>query len=95
MKAFIYDKKLITNSKAVTFTRFFDNKNVQFFTNISDINIDYIKDKKMPRYDYNDEFSPRSVIRYIDGLLTGKCDSYSFFNNWLDLNKYMNEDDGV
>ena len=89
MKAFMYNKKLITNSKAVTYTRFFDNKNVQFFSKAEDINVDYIKGRNIPDFKYNNEFSPISVIEYIDGLFTKKWDSFEFYEKWFDLKKYI------
>ena len=89
MKAFGYNKKLVTDAEAIRFTRFYDGHNVQVFDNTDEINVDAIKDNSLVNYNYSDEFSPLRMIEYIDLLLSGKSTTEEYFSEWLDYDKYL------
>ena len=91
MKAFMYNKKLITNAKAVRYTRFFDGKDVQYFESPDTIDTDAIKDPAMPDFRYNGEYSPRSVLQYVDEMLCNDTTQTQFFSDWLNLESYCNQ----
>lgn len=88
MKAFGYNKKLVTNSPTIRFTRFFDNHDVQVINEANDINISAIKDSNEVNYHYKNEFSPLKVIEFLDLLLTGRTTPEDYYSSWLDLKGY-------
>lgn len=88
MKAFGYNKQLITTSSTVKFTRFFDNYNVQCISDPRDINIEALNEKKTVDYHYKDEFSPIKMIEFLDALFVNHTSAAEFFSDWIDLESF-------
>lgn len=91
MKAIGYNKRLITNSIAVKYTRFYDDKNIQYFSNANDIDVMALKEKHYPDYHYNNEFSPLRMLDFLDKYFTEKITDEEYYGNWFDLKTYKNE----
>ena len=65
MEALCYNKKLVTNNQYVKKLPFYNDKYIQVFDDVSDINIDFIREKIDVNYGYNDEYSPRVLLKLI------------------------------
>lgn len=65
-EAFMYDKKLITDSLIVQDQRFYPSEHILFYRSIDDINPEFVKGSSMPDYMYNDDYSPIRIIEQIE-----------------------------
>lgn len=68
MEAICYNKRLLTNNRSVRELPFFKTGYIQFFENVSDIDPDFVKDKSVVDYGYNNEFSPVHLIEHINQI---------------------------
>lgn len=69
-EAFMYNKRLITDSLIVKEQPFYSDKNVQFISDVSEINPDFIKNPEKVDYGYTGEYSPIKMIETVEKLLT-------------------------
>lgn len=68
-EAFMYNKKLITDSLIVKDQRFYPSEHILFYKSVDDIDPEFVKRLSMPDYMYDDDYSPISVIEQIDADL--------------------------
>ncbi|WP_143413757.1 hypothetical protein [Haemophilus paracuniculus] len=64
-EAIIYNKKLITTNKNIVNLPFFNEKNMVIIDNLDQIDLDWIQDKTIVDYCYNNEFSATKLIDHI------------------------------
>ena len=64
-EAVCYNKKLLTNNKDIVNYPFYNPKYMKIFTNINDIDINWIREDINIEYNYNDEFSPKHLVEYL------------------------------
>ena len=65
-EAFMYNKKLITDSLIVKDQRFYPSEHILFYKSVDDIDPEFVKNLSMPDYKYNDDYSPIRVIEQIE-----------------------------
>ena len=65
-EAVLYDKKLLTNNKIVKEIPFYDDKYIQFFEDPKEIDVDFIRNSKIPDFKYNDEWSPLHFLKILE-----------------------------
>lgn len=70
-EAIIYNKKLITNNKAIQNLPYYDNRYIKFYNNIKDIDWGWVKKRETIDYGYNGEFSPLNLLKRIEMKLDG------------------------
>ena len=70
LEALCYNKKLITDVKSVIDLPYYDDKYIQVFSNVEDIDVSFIKNKTAVDYQYDDMFSPINLLRTIDNDLS-------------------------
>ena len=68
-EAFIYNKKLITDSLIVKDQRFYPSKDICFIEKPEDINLDILRDTTEVDYGYDDDYSAGKVIELMETLL--------------------------
>jgi hypothetical protein len=61
-EAVCYNKKLLTNNKDIIYYPFYNPKWMKVFTNISEIDIEWLRTNENIDYKYNGEFSPKILI---------------------------------
>jgi hypothetical protein len=61
-EAVCYNKKLLTNNPHIKEFPFYDERYMKIFSNISDIDYDWICKREPIDYHYNGEFSPQKLI---------------------------------
>lgn len=66
MEAIVYNKKLLTNNKSVKSLSYYDSGYIQYYEDISDIDIDFILDRENVNYHYKGEFSPIHFLELIE-----------------------------
>ena len=67
LEAVIYGKKMITSSSYVKVSKFYDDSNIQVVEDMANINIEFIKlGSGFVDYNYNNEFSPFSMIDRVE-----------------------------
>ena len=62
-EAVVYNKKLLTNNKEILNFHYYDGVNIRYFEKMDDIDFSWIKDRKRPNYNYNNEFSITSILK--------------------------------
>lgn len=67
-EAVAYNKKLLTNNKNIVNMPYYNPETMRYFESIDDIDVQWIKEKRMIDYGYHGEFSPVNLIRFIDNL---------------------------
>lgn len=65
LEAVIYNKRFITDNKAVKDTRFYKTGDILLYDNVSDIDSCFFE-KSVANYGYNGEFSPIHLLEIID-----------------------------
>lgn len=65
-EAIAYNKKLITNNALIKELPFYDEKYMQVFDNIENIDVDWINNNIEVDYKYNNEFSPINFLKEIE-----------------------------
>lgn len=60
--AIMYNKYLITNNKHVLDSKFFDIRYIKYFSDISKLDLDFLREDTVPVFNYNGENSPRNFI---------------------------------
>lgn len=91
MKAIGYNKKLISNAIAIRHTRFYDGKNIQYIDKPSDIDINCLLNNSIPNYGYRDEFSPVSLINFVDEFFASGITPEQYYHSWFDLVGYKED----
>lgn len=66
LEALCYNKRLITDVKAVTSSKYYDPKNMFVIEKPEDVNPEFIKSKEPVNYHYDDFYSPINMIKSID-----------------------------
>ena len=66
IESILYNKKIIIDNPMVLNSKFFNPNYIQYVSAIEDINPDFVNDGVEPKYKYNGEFSPLTLIRLID-----------------------------
>ena len=64
-EAVVYNRKILTNNKAILDFKFYDPRYIQYFNNVDDIDWNWVKDDIDVDYKYNGEFSPVNFINDI------------------------------
>ncbi|SER41232.1 hypothetical protein [Lachnobacterium bovis] len=65
-EAIVYNKKLLTNNENIKKLPFYDERYMKFYTNLGDIDWDWVKNDDMPNYKYNNEYSPIHIIETLE-----------------------------
>lgn len=68
-EAFIYNKKLITDSLIVKDQRFYPSKDICFIEQPEDIDLRILEDNSEVNYGYNDDYSCEKVIEIIESVI--------------------------
>lgn len=66
MEAVCYNKRLLTNNKAVMGSPFYRTGFIRVFENIEDIDVSFICDRSKVDYHYQGEFSPVHLVEHIN-----------------------------
>lgn len=69
MEAVLYNKKLLTDNLNIKNDRFYCENYIHCFNEIKDISIDFVNSDIVVNYNYQDEFSPKNFIYFLDRLL--------------------------
>lgn len=69
MEAVIFNKKLLTNNKDIIHYSFYDKRFIQVFSEIKDIDINFIKERINVSYNYHGEYSPKQFLKKVIKLL--------------------------
>ena len=69
LEAIMYDKKLITNNKAVKNDKFFNKNWISIISDPKEIDINFIRNKCQVNFQYSGEFSPVVLLNKIEKLL--------------------------
>ena len=64
-EAIVYNRKILTNNKAILDFKFYNPEYIQYFENVDDIDWDWVKKDIDVDYKYNNEFSPVHFINEI------------------------------
>lgn len=68
MEAICYNKKLLTNNQSVKKLPFYKTGYIQVFEKLSDIDPEFVLDRKPVDYHYQGEFSPIHLLEHINEL---------------------------
>lgn len=71
-EAIIFNKKLLTNNKAIKDTPFYNEKYMSVFENEEDIDLNFISEKIDIDYNYEDWFSPNVIIQKLNEETTNE-----------------------
>jgi hypothetical protein len=69
LEAVMYNRKLLTDNLNITNSDFYDSRYIQCFKDVDDIDASFIVDNNEVDFHYNNEFSPRGFIEYLDSLI--------------------------
>lgn len=61
-EAILYNRKLLTNNKNIINMPFYNSKYMRVFTDITELDINWIKDNEMVTYNYHNEFSASKLV---------------------------------
>jgi hypothetical protein len=64
-EAVVYNKKLLTNNPDIVDLPFYNSQYMRIFSNVEDIDAEWIKREEDVEYQYNGEFSPQELWRQI------------------------------
>lgn len=67
-----YNRKLLTNNKAILDFEFYDERFMRYFESVEDIDWDWVKEDVEVDYHYNNEFSPVHLIEDVIASCEGK-----------------------
>lgn len=65
VEAFVYNKKLLTNNIQVIHNPYYNPKYIQVFTDVKDIDFEWVKSKEYISYGYKNDYSPLNLISKI------------------------------
>lgn len=68
-EAIIYNKKFLTNWSGVKESKYYNPKYIHYFESANDIDMNFIKEKILVDYHYNNELSPVHLIELINKKL--------------------------
>lgn len=71
-EAVCYNKKLLTNNRAVLDSPYYDERYIRVFDDVSEINPEWIAQKCAVDYRYGGEYSPQRLLQMIIGQLDGR-----------------------
>lgn len=71
-EAVVNNKKLLVNDTSCQSRKYFDHRYMRCFTNVDDIDIDWIKDDQVVDYKYKGEFEPDRFLSYITDSLNNR-----------------------
>jgi hypothetical protein len=66
IEAIVFNKKLITNNKAILNSPYYNKKYMSYFEFINDIDFDFILNTVVVNYEYNGDFSPIKLMESIN-----------------------------
>lgn len=66
MEAICYNKKLLTNNQEIKHSPFYNEKYIQVFDDVKDIDISFFYTNLDVDFNYNGEFSPIHLLNHID-----------------------------
>lgn len=72
MEAVIFNKKLLTNNKDIINYPFYDERYIRVFSDINDIDFDFVKERIDVCYNYHGECSPVQFLKRVVRLLSEK-----------------------
>lgn len=61
-EAILYNRKLLTNNKNIINMPFYNSKYMRVFTDITELDINWIKNNEIITYNYNNEFSASKLV---------------------------------
>ena len=64
-EAVVYNRKFLTNNREIVNFPFYNEKYMKIFDRPENINIDWVKSRELPEYNYNNEFSPLHLLEKI------------------------------
>lgn len=67
-EAVCYGKKLLTNNRHIKELPYYSDDNMKFFEGVSDIDWEWIKERRPVEYNYQGEFSPLKIIGFLKEL---------------------------
>lgn len=70
IEAVMYNKLLLTDNISIKQTSYYDSRYMQCIDNVNDINATFIKQERNVDYHYDDSFSPRHFINYLEALMS-------------------------
>lgn len=73
LEAVMYNKKLITNNRAILESKFYKSDRIMLIDSVDDLDPTFIDDSPVD-YNYNNEFSPIHLINSIDNELERRLD---------------------
>lgn len=85
IRAFEYNKKLISNCLGIKNCKLNDGRNVQFFDKVETINSDVIKNDSSPNYMFENLVSELSPYRYLDLIIQNETIPQIYYKQWIDL----------
>lgn len=68
-EAIIFNKKLLTNNKWITKSRYYNPLFIKVFDKIGKEEIEFVKEQVFVDYKYDGSFSPIKLIEYLDGRI--------------------------
>lgn len=66
MEAICYNKKLLTNNKSIFEFPYYNPQYMQYFSDISQIDMEFLKREETVDYGYNGDYSPLNFIKRIE-----------------------------
>ena len=61
-EAILYNRKLLTNNENIINMPFYNSKYMRVFTDITELDINWIKNNEIITYNYNNEFSASKLV---------------------------------
>ncbi|OOM80322.1 hypothetical protein [Clostridium sp. BL-8] len=68
-EAICYNKKLLTTNKNVINSKYYNENYIRMFTNIDEIDKEWISKREKVDYGYSGEFSPKALLNMIEKLV--------------------------
>lgn len=65
-EAIVYNKKLLTNNENIKELPFYDERYMKFYSDLSDIDWNWVKNEDKPNYRYNNEYSPIHILETLE-----------------------------
>lgn len=65
-EAIVYNKKLLTNNENIKELPFYDERYMKFYSDLSDIDWNWVKNGDKPNYRYNNEYSPIHILETLE-----------------------------
>lgn len=72
-EAVLYNRKLLTNCKAIIDFDYYDSRYMQYFSSVEEIDWDWVKDRCEVNYNYSGEYSPLKLVKDINCFLYNDC----------------------